>query len=311
MTATNTDDSSGDETETKEVRVAALTIHPMNEAIYWKNRDDPRGQDFRGLVSTMETHGLENPIKIDDEKQILSGVRRWKAAQKLGWDTIEAQRIEVSDEHEALRVILLDNTTRKQWPPVIRYREANAFYDLYKQGDISKDTLAELAGAEDASDTEPQKLVAEAVGWSQSTYQNVAYVLDEERAEAEICQSLADSRITEDQKEKLLDELESLRGRLEQNQTSPYGAWDQISTKLDTATKSEEALEKQEAKETWETTARRGSRFVESLAELCDEGHVQHLNEDMPDLVRDQLRELVAKVADAVEDFEKELEEAR
>ena len=329
MTATESEDS-GPETTTEEVPVEDLSIHPQNERVYWPKKDgsedgeeevavedwatrEIRGDDFSGIKNTMDTHGLENPIKVDQNNQILSGVRRWKAAKELGWETIPAERIKVADDEEALRIILLDNTTRKEWPPLVRYREAKAFYSLYDDGDFSKGDLAGLAGVDDPDEWEPQALVAEAVGWSHSTYLNVAYVVEEDRAEKKISQSLGDSEISEEQADELQERLKQVRRQLAQNETSAYGAWNSISSALDEAQRdhqrSNEEKKQEEAEEVWETTKRRGDQFAELLGELHEDGHLEHLDEVGLDEVRDQVEVAAAKIAAALDELEQELED--
>jgi len=45
--------------------------------------------DITSLVKSMETYGLQQPIVIDVEHNLVAGFRRFKAAQQLGWEDIE------------------------------------------------------------------------------------------------------------------------------------------------------------------------------------------------------------------------------
>jgi len=53
--------------------------------------------DLGTLAKSMEQLGLLHPIIIDSNFTLLSGVRRLRAAEKLGWKTIEARMIDQAD----------------------------------------------------------------------------------------------------------------------------------------------------------------------------------------------------------------------
>lgn len=46
--------------------------------------------DIAELADSMEAHGQITPVIIDGEKNLVAGFRRVAAAEKLGWETIEA-----------------------------------------------------------------------------------------------------------------------------------------------------------------------------------------------------------------------------
>ena len=70
------------------VPVNSLTHHPRNAEIY--NLDD-----IDDLVASIEEVGLLTPLVIDQDNQVISGNRRFKAIQELDWDTVEVQRVDV------------------------------------------------------------------------------------------------------------------------------------------------------------------------------------------------------------------------
>ncbi len=86
------------------VLVNSLTHHPRNAEIY--NLDD-----IDDLVASIEEVGLLTPLVIDQDNQVISGNRRFKAILELGWDTVEVQRVEVSPD-EVDRLIVHHNKQR-------------------------------------------------------------------------------------------------------------------------------------------------------------------------------------------------------
>lgn len=73
------------------VLVNSLTHHPRNAEIY--NLDD-----IDDLVASIEEVGLLTPLVIDQDNQVISGNRRFKAIQELGWYTEEVRQVDVSPD---------------------------------------------------------------------------------------------------------------------------------------------------------------------------------------------------------------------
>lgn len=61
------------------------------------------------LCDSLAKHGQYRPIIVrKDSHQILAGYHTWRAAERLGWESIAAQSVDVDDE-QAARIVLVDN----------------------------------------------------------------------------------------------------------------------------------------------------------------------------------------------------------
>ena len=105
------------------IDIELLKEHPQTHQIY--GDDDP--DQFNELVEKIKTPGWIDPILITPECVILSGHRRYKAAQFFGWKQIDVDLVK-GDEEKHLEVLLLSNAQRDK-TVLQRLREA----ELYKK----------------------------------------------------------------------------------------------------------------------------------------------------------------------------------
>ena len=105
------------------IDIELLKEHPQNHQIYG---DDDQAQ-FNELMEKIKTSGWINPILITSDHVILSGHRRYKAAQLLGWKQIDVDIVK-GDEEKYIEVLLLSNAQREK-TVLQRLREA----ELYKK----------------------------------------------------------------------------------------------------------------------------------------------------------------------------------
>lgn len=112
-------------------------IHP--------NRNQPRTQFDRAgleeLARSMGDHGLLSPILVraqGDAFEIVHGERRTRAARLLGWATIAANVVEMSDE-QAQWAALVENVQRDDLSPLEEAAAYRAMIDAgYTQAQISE-----------------------------------------------------------------------------------------------------------------------------------------------------------------------------
>jgi ParB/RepB/Spo0J family partition protein len=64
------------------VKLSRIKVNPSHTQVYSTNALDE-------LVESMEKNGLLEPIIISPDKTIISGHRRYFAAQAMGWEEIE------------------------------------------------------------------------------------------------------------------------------------------------------------------------------------------------------------------------------
>lgn len=97
------------------------------------------------LAESMAAHGLAQPITVrpaGDGYELIAGERRWRAAQRLGWETIPALVREMDDE-AASAVMLAENAARADLDPI---EEAMAYRSRMERFGWSQTRVAEVAG---------------------------------------------------------------------------------------------------------------------------------------------------------------------
>lgn len=88
--------------------------------------------DLNPLKGSMQRHGLLQPILIDQSYRLIAGYRRLKAAQSLGWDSIEALMI-TKNKRERRVIEVEENTTRLDFSPS-ELDKATRLLDLDRKG---------------------------------------------------------------------------------------------------------------------------------------------------------------------------------
>jgi ParB family transcriptional regulator, chromosome partitioning protein len=98
------------------------------------------------LALTIRTHGIIQPIVVrkyeDNQYEIIAGERRFRAATKLGWDTIPAIVKEMNDT-ETASVALIENLQREELSAI---EEAIAYEKLIKLHNLTQEALAQRLG---------------------------------------------------------------------------------------------------------------------------------------------------------------------
>ncbi len=98
------------------------------------------------LAKTLHTHGIIQPIVVrelgDEQYEIIAGERRYRAAKKLGWDTIPAIVKNMNDK-ETASVALIENIQREDLSPI---EEAYAYQQLIEIHNLTQEALAQRLG---------------------------------------------------------------------------------------------------------------------------------------------------------------------
>ncbi|MGM0752787.1 MAG: nucleoid occlusion protein [Bacillota bacterium] len=121
---------------------------PVSQII--PNRFQPRtvfnDEKIEELSRTIHTHGIIQPIVVrqyDDEQfEIIAGERRYRAVQKLGWETVPAIVKNLNDT-ETASVALIENLQREELSPI---EEAIAYGKLLELHDLTQEALAQRLG---------------------------------------------------------------------------------------------------------------------------------------------------------------------
>ncbi len=114
------------------------------------NRYQPRtvfvDERIEELSLTIRTHGIIQPIVVrqfdEDKYEIIAGERRWRAVQKLGWETIPAIVKEFNDA-ETASVALIENLQREELSAI---EEAIAYSKLLELHSLTQEALAQRLG---------------------------------------------------------------------------------------------------------------------------------------------------------------------
>lgn len=114
------------------------------------NRYQPRtvfvDERIDELSLTIRTHGIIQPIVVrqfeEHKFEIIAGERRWRAVQKLGWDTIPAIVKDFNDA-ETASVALIENLQREELSAI---EEAFAYSKLLELHNLTQEALAQRLG---------------------------------------------------------------------------------------------------------------------------------------------------------------------
>jgi ParB family chromosome partitioning protein len=92
------------------------------------------------LVESMSEFGQLQPILINQDYELIAGYRRYKAAKKLGWQTIDVKIIDVKDKKKRVLIELEENQARRNFTAeeiekakkmLSRYNRNGFFYQLW------------------------------------------------------------------------------------------------------------------------------------------------------------------------------------
>jgi ParB family chromosome partitioning protein len=101
---------------------------------------------LRDLARSMKEEGLIQPItvrKVGNAFELVVGERRLRAAQMLGWPTIDARVIDISDEDAAIKG-LIENLQRADLTPV---EEARGYKQLVEAPyNMTQEAIAQRVG---------------------------------------------------------------------------------------------------------------------------------------------------------------------
>ncbi len=108
-----------------QVTASHLHPHPRNISIYGD-------EDVTQLVELISQSGWVKALVCTSHNVIISGHRRWKAVQILGWKTVSVEYREFPDETAELEALLLENASRTKSAEQ-KVREGFAWSDVEKE----------------------------------------------------------------------------------------------------------------------------------------------------------------------------------
>ncbi|HET7909529.1 MAG TPA: ParB/RepB/Spo0J family partition protein [Nitrospira sp.] len=119
------------------------------------NRYQPRqtfsAQELAELAASLKQSGLLQPVLVrrkgDGMYELISGERRWRAAQEAGMETIQAVVRNCSDE-ESILLALVENLQREDLNPM---EMARAYQRMMNEFGLTQDIIAQRVGCERSS----------------------------------------------------------------------------------------------------------------------------------------------------------------
>jgi ParB family chromosome partitioning protein len=132
-------ESGGSQEEVRQIPIDQIVSSPYQPRTIF---DDERIEE---LAQTIRTHGMIQPIvvrKVGDTYELIAGERRWRACQKLGFDTVPAIIRELNDS-QAASVALIENLQREGLTAI---EEAVAYQQLLELHGLTQESLAQRLG---------------------------------------------------------------------------------------------------------------------------------------------------------------------
>ena len=77
------------------------------------NAEIYRDSDVGELMNSIQEVGLLQPIVVTPDNLIVSGHRRYKAMQSLGWENVECEVKEISEDELAVHIVLYNQSRLK------------------------------------------------------------------------------------------------------------------------------------------------------------------------------------------------------
>jgi ParB family chromosome partitioning protein len=146
---------------------AAKTAEPFRELRLDEivpNPRQPRREFAEGelqeLQQSLQASGLLQPISVrprsDGKFELIAGERRFRAASRLGWSTIQAVVRDVSDE-QLLSLALVENLQRADLNPI---EEAEGYRQLISEFGLAHQQVAQAVGKDRSTVTNALRLLA-------------------------------------------------------------------------------------------------------------------------------------------------------
>ncbi|MBD3215847.1 MAG: ParB/RepB/Spo0J family partition protein [Candidatus Lokiarchaeota archaeon] len=124
--------------EVKSIPIEMLTISDSNIRKDLNYEDAQKS--LKNLAEDIQENGLINPLTVvekdNDEYEIISGLRRYKACKMLGWQTIPCHILQGIGKVEKMKYSLSENVHRADINPIDRAKALKKLYDHY--GSVKK-----------------------------------------------------------------------------------------------------------------------------------------------------------------------------
>lgn len=87
----------------------------VDEVLQGKRQREPDDASVQRVATSMQEHGLLQPIGVTPQKLLIFGATRLAAAKQLGWETIEAREFQSAEDEQVRRIMEWDeNDARRE-----------------------------------------------------------------------------------------------------------------------------------------------------------------------------------------------------
>jgi site-specific DNA-methyltransferase (adenine-specific) len=117
------------------VKVSTLSHHPSNREIYQLS-------GLQDLIDSIEEVGLLQPLVINSRNEVISGNRRLRAIQQLGWETVEVDQVTTDRKEELLRLVHYNKHRIKTCREILN--ESKVLLDHYGKGQGHRSDLTSV-----------------------------------------------------------------------------------------------------------------------------------------------------------------------
>jgi ParB family chromosome partitioning protein len=135
-----------------DVPIAAIRPNPQQPREYFDE------EALAALAESIREVGVLQPVlvrAVDDEFELIAGERRWRAARRVGLQTVPAI-IRVADDASMLQQAIVENVQREQLNPL---EEAAAYQQLIEDFSFTHDEVATRVGKSRATITNTLRLL--------------------------------------------------------------------------------------------------------------------------------------------------------
>ncbi|HBU38549.1 MAG TPA: chromosome partitioning protein ParB [Planctomycetaceae bacterium] len=147
-----------------EILTASIDPNP------WQPRSEMSADDLIDLASSLEEHGLVQPIVVrskNDRYQLIAGQRRLAAARRLGWEKVPVRLLEVNDRQMS-EIAIVENLQRRDLDPLEKATSFKQYLstwggtqeELAKRLSVDRSTVANLIRLLELPEVVQQKLRA-------------------------------------------------------------------------------------------------------------------------------------------------------
>lgn len=229
-----------------------LEPHPYNQEVLPDNEPSER------FVGDIVKKGIKNPLAVIDAEEdelyhILDGKQRWRAAVDLDWEDVPCRILEIEDEEDVKRTVLLLNDYRdenftQKVKTALEYEKLLAPYFEARMKDGTGRRLEEiydpdeddpLSNLPDPDVMEDGHLkgtrrayAADRVGWSSGKYQQAKTVWKAKKGEIDINEDAMEDELSQEQlkeiRERIMEVAAEEVKKLDAGEQSVYGAYQQI-----------------------------------------------------------------------------------